>query len=150
MPAIPIIAAATAVVGTGYSIYQGQQMQKQTKEASNLQRQQNDLASARQKRDSIRAARAAAASTTQNAENQGASNSSAAFGGQASIQSQLSDNLSFLDINRQINDQASIALSKAQDAQYKADAGASVAKLGVNAFAHSNDIQSQIKKIFHG
>lgn len=125
MPAVPILVAigggsaaagaalVTAGVATGYSIYSGQRAAAAQNKALGLQRQQSALQSAMQKRQAIRQARVAAAASQQTAESTGASTSSAAEGGQGSIFSQLSGNLSFLDQNQVLADQASVQLGKA-------------------------------------
>lgn len=125
-PVIAGIALATAVVGTGVSIYSSQkaagayaQSAAAQREANRFQRQQADLQAARQKRDAIRQSRIAQASVQQSAENQGVSGSSAAIGGQASIQSQLNSNLSFLDQYSSLSDAASDALGRASVYQSK-------------------------------
>lgn len=146
--ALPYIAAGAAAVGTGYSIYQGQQVNKYNKRTETTQRQMNDLAQARAKRDAIRSARAAAATARSNSENQNVSMSSGADGGVASVQSQLSYNLSFLDQYQTLADQASISLGKAQNAEYKMGVGKQVASAGMYGLANSERLQGVIKKVF--
>ena len=145
--ALPYIATAAAVTGTGYSIYQGQQVNKYNKKTEQTQRQMNDLAQARQKRDAIRAARAAAASSRNSAENQNVATSSASEGGISSITSQLSYNLSFLDQYQTLADQASISLGKAQSAESKMQLGSQVAGLGMYGIANNDRLQAGIRKI---
>lgn len=142
------VTAAAAVAGTGYSIYQGQQVNKYNKRTETTQRQMNDLAQARAKRDAIRSARAAAATARSNSENQNVAMSSGAEGGVSSIQSQLSYNLSFLDQYQTLADQASISLGKAQGAEYKMGLGDQVASLGMKGFANRDRLADGIKKVF--
>lgn len=146
--ALPWITAGAAVAGTGYSIYQGQQVNKYNKRTETTQRQMNDLAQARAKRDAIRSARAAAATARSNSENQNVAMSSGAEGGVSSIQSQLSYNLSFLDQYQTLADQASISLGKAQGAEYKMGLGDQVASLGMKGFANRDRLADGIKKVF--
>lgn len=148
MPAIPIIGVAAAVVGTGYSIYAGERANSQAKKATKLQQQQADLSAARQKRDSVRQARMAYAQAQAAAENQGVSGSSSAQGGQASIVSQLNDNLSFLDQYGFISDQASKALGKAQSWRASAQMGGAIAGFGGTVFANAPQIEQTFNRIF--
>lgn len=131
------ILAATAVVATGASIYEGEQANSQQKKAQNYQRQQNDLQAARQQRDAVRQARIAAATAVQAGANQGVSNSSAVQGGVGSIQSQTNDNVSFLDTYNKLSDQASTALGKASEFQTNASIFGSVANLATSAYSYS-------------
>jgi len=142
------VTAGAVVAGTGYSIYQGQQVNKYNKRTETTQRQMNDLAQARAKRDAIRSARAAAATARSNSENQNVAMSSGAEGGVSSIQSQLSYNLSFLDQYQTLADQASISLGKAQGAEYKMGLGDQVASLGMFGFANRDRLADGIKKVF--
>ena len=134
MTAIPALILATTVVATGASIYQGQQSQKAQTKALNFQRQQSALQSAMQKRQAIRQARIVAGASTQMANNTGAANSSSAEGAYGSIQSQLSGNLSFLDQNQTLADQASVQLGKAATANTNAQAFSAAAQLGWTAY----------------
>lgn len=155
MPTIPIALAAAslgvAAVGTVASISAGNkanalaaQANVQNQHATDLQRQMNDLSAARQKRDSIRQARIASAQAQQTGESQGVANSSAAVGGQASIASQLGSNLSFLDQYNSMADQASVALGKAGEFEYRSKAAMvsasnanQISSLGMSVFANS-------------
>lgn len=154
--AIAIAALAVAAVGTTYSIVQGEKAnaaQKQSadlqQQANVLQRQQSDLAAARQRRDAIKAARTAAGASVQTAANQGASNGSGAQGAVGSIQSQLGDTLSFLDTYNKLSDQGSILLGSATKAQTEANSaksqanlGSEVAGLGMTVFSSSQRISN--------
>lgn len=102
---IEVILAATAVAATGASVYSSQQAAGANRKSMRLQRRQQALQEAKQKRDIIRQGRIAAATATANAENQGASGSSAALGGVGSIRSQVGSNLSFLDQYGRLSDQ---------------------------------------------
>lgn len=157
MPAVPVLALATAVVGTGYSIYAGERANAQQKKATQLQKQQADLQAMRQKRDAIRQARMAAAAAAVTSESQGVSGSSSAQGGQGSIFSQLDSNLSFLDQSNVLADQASDALGKMRNYEYLSRTAGQAASLGFSAYAHSSEIQSvlsqagaKVKKVFSG
>lgn len=136
---------AVAAVGTGYSIYAGQKSLKEQKKANQAEQARNDLQNARQKRDAIRQARMAYGSAQQSAENQGVSLSSSALGGQGSISSQLSSNLSFLDNYKFLTDQASEHLSNAASYKTNAAVAQDVAGLGFSAFNNSDRIAAVFK-----
>jgi hypothetical protein len=148
MPALPAIALATAVIGTGYSIYSGERANSQAKKAASFERQQVDLQGARQKRDVIRQARVAYAQSQATAENQGVSGSSSAQGGGDSIVSQMSDSLSFLDQYGFMSDQASKHLGKAQTYRQNAETGSQISGLGMAAYANAPEIQNSFNKMF--
>jgi hypothetical protein len=118
------------------------------KKANKAQQQQVNLQAARQRRDAIRAARLANAQAVVTAENQGASTSSSAVGGQSSITSQLNSNLSFLDQYGTLSDQASAALGKAQTWEHRSKNGSAAAGLGMFAVSHSQQIEAGFNKIF--
>jgi hypothetical protein len=83
-------------------------------EANQIQRQQMQLEQNREKRETIRAARIARGRAINAAANQGSMDSSGAVGGTSSIGSQLNYNLSFLDQQGAMADQASAALGRSR------------------------------------
>lgn len=93
---------------------------KAQEEANALTIKQNNLASARQRRETVREARIALADSTQAAAAQGVSTSSAAQGGIGGIKSQFTSNLSFLDNQNLIVDQRSAALGRQRKYERKA------------------------------
>jgi hypothetical protein len=105
-----LIAASTAA--TGVSIYKSQQSDKQARKAADLSRRQESFKALRERRDFIRSARTTAAKVNQGAENAGASMTSAAQGGLASIISQAGSGLSFLDQYNAFSTQIGQAQSK--------------------------------------
>ena len=129
---------AVTAVSTGASLYQGQKATKYQKQANDFQRKQADLQNARQKRDSIRQARLAYANAQNAAANQGVMGSSSSEGGQSSILSQLSDNLSFLDQYGLLTDQASDSLGKAMTAKGAADMWGDIAGASLQAYSVYN------------
>lgn len=139
---------ATAAVSTGASIYEGQQAQKQQQKALDLQKQQGDLQQQQQQRAAIRQSRIAYANAQSAAENQGVADSSSAIGGQGSIESQLSGNLSFLDTMGGLSDQASDALGKAAAFKQNASDWGQVASTGVFAAENSTKISNGISNVF--
>jgi hypothetical protein len=145
---VAVAAVAVAAVGTGYSIYAGERANKQQKKAAKAEQARSDLQYARQRRDAIREARAAYASSQQSAENQGVANSSSALGGQASIAAQLGSNLSFLDQYKVYTDQASAALASSASWNNRAQTGSQIAGLAMDVAGNANAIQSSAQKIF--
>ena len=89
-------------------------------EATELQRQQNNLASARRRRETIREARVNIAQSTQAAASQGSFTSSAAQGGLRANQTQFLSNLSFLDNQNLLVDQTSAAIGRQRKFEAKA------------------------------
>lgn len=97
---------------SAYSISEQSQAAKSQKASVDIQRQQADLQAARQRRDVVRQSRIAQANAQQSAENQGVASSSSAIGGQESIVSQTTSNLSFLDKYNAFTDAAQTAMGK--------------------------------------
>lgn len=110
---ITMTLAAVSAVSQGVSIYKGQQADKQARRVADLSRRQEAFKALRERRDFIRQARTTAAKINQGAENAGASMSSAAQGGMASIISQAASGLSFLDQYNSFSTQIGQASSKA-------------------------------------
>lgn len=148
MPAVPFIVAGAAVVGAGAAVVGTINANKNAKrsireqqEAAKFERQKSELQSMRQRVDAIRAGRDAQAKVAQAAENQGVAGSSAAQGGQASIVSQMTGNLSFLDQYGFLSDQAGQALQRSMAFQGKSDMWKSVAGLGMQLFSSAGGVQ---------
>lgn len=144
---ITIAALAIATVATGASIYQGQQAAHAQGHALDLQRQQQDLQAARQKRDTIKAARIAYANSSQAAENQGMSMSSVSQGSLGAIQSQVTSNLSFLDQYQNLGDQASVSLGAANRYQASSRLWGDVASFAGQAAGKSDLIRQDYTKV---
>ncbi len=144
MTGLEVAALAVAVVGTGASMYEQHKAQGYQKQATRAARLQNDLQAARQRRDAIRQARIAQGQLGVKGATQGVQNSSAFQGGLGSIQSQLNNNLSFLDVYNNLSNEASLALDKAASAQGLASDFGKVADLGMTVFGNS----SHISKVF--
>ena len=89
-------------------------------EANDLTIRQNELASAKRRRESVREARVAIANSTQAAASQNVTTSSAAQGGVGGLRSQFTSNLSFLDNQNLIVDQTSAAIGRQRHYQAKA------------------------------
>jgi preprotein translocase subunit SecF len=136
---LAVASLALTAVGT---VKAGQEAKKQSKaQAKALESQQNadELRQARERRQQVREARIRAGQAAQNAANQGAETSSSAIGGQASIASQLSANLSFLDQQGNINKQTTSYNLQANKAGASAQSWGGVANLGSTIFSASGD-----------
>lgn len=138
--AIAAVALGVTAAGTAVQIQQGRKAAKANAAASALDRQRMNLQSARERREAIKATRAANAQIQQGAENQGAAYTSAAAGGQGSVASQGAANLSFLDQYTTLTDMASIQVGRASRAQGRAAEAGAVADLGWTVFGQQNNI----------
>ena len=138
--AIAAVALGTVAVGTAVQVQQGRKAAKANAAASALDRQRMNLQNARERREAIKATRAANAQIQQGAENQGAAYTSGAAGGQGSVVSQGAANLSFLDQYNTLTDMASIQLGRANRAQSRAAEAGAVADLGWAVFGQKNNI----------
>lgn len=141
MPAAPIIAvgasvvgAGAAVVGTANAIKSNKKAAKANARAAAYQRQMDNLRAARERRQAIRQARLASGAALQTSVNQGAVDSSASLGGLGSIESQLNQNLSFLDTNTRLADRASEQIGIANKYRAKADTASAIAGAGMTLF----------------
>lgn len=101
----------------------------EAQKSNRIQRQQMQLEQAREKRETIRAARIARGRAINAAASQGVMDSSGAQGGVSSIGSQLNYNLSFLDQQGRMADQASAALGRARMYESRANTYSSLANL---------------------
>lgn len=138
------IAGVALAVGVGSSVAQmsaASKAAKQAKEANRYQRQMNNLQSARQKLEAIRAGRQAQAQAAQAAENQGAAGTSVGEGGVASIKSQTSGNVSFLDQYNFMADQASKHLQKSADYQSRGQMWAGVGEIAGQVYAATGGVK---------
>lgn len=137
MPAVPIVAAVGATVAAGATVASAIQAGKARKAAEKQYAYERQLATnraAKERVNAIRTARLASGALAQTAANSGASSSSVALGAFGSIQSQLNSNLSFLDTNQKLADQAGYYASKANIHQSKANTYSSIGALGMQIF----------------
>lgn len=111
------VVGAVAAVGSAY--YQ-RRSGKEQKKAIRAQQRQADLANARERRGLIRNARVARASIESQAALTGLTGSSSASASTSNVQGRLGENLSFLDQNMQLSEQASIANERAAGYMTKA------------------------------
>jgi hypothetical protein len=127
--------------GSAYMTHKAQKKAaKMQKRAAAAQRAQDNMRAARERREAIRNARIASASVAQGAANEGVFGASGTLGGLGSIQSQLNQNLSFLDGQNRLADQASVALGKANEANMKAQTWNSVGNFGMAMFSNASGI----------
>ncbi len=133
-PVITAIAGVAAVAGTAVSI-------NQQKKASAASRRQQGLSARRSQRQAIREAQIRRAQSQVQAGAMGVTGGSGLAGGQASLSSQLGGSLGFAGQMSGLSQEITMAQSRAQTA-------GSVAGLGIQAFANSDDISAGLKKIF--
>lgn len=126
-------AVTVAAAGTAASISASRKAASAQGQANKLQRQQMALQQAREKREAVRAARIARGRAVNTAANQGVMDSSGAQGGQGSIGSQLNYDMSFLDKQEKLADQASAALGRARIWESRASGFGAVSSLALNA-----------------
>lgn len=137
------LAVAALTVSAGATLYSANQQSKAAKageRSAALDRQRMNLQVAREKRDAIKAARIAYATSQQTAENQGSSGSSSSEGGLGSIQSQLSSNLSFLDQNQVLADAASVQIGIANRYMSRARTADAVGSVANSVFNNSDTL----------
>lgn len=140
MGPLAIIAGIGLAISAGSAImsYSAQKkQQKYQQRAAAAQRGQDNMKAARDRREAIRSARIATGSVQQSAVNQGVAGSSAALGGQGSIQSQLNQGLSFLDGTNRLADQAGRDLTKANKYAMNAQTWNTVGAFGQKIFANA-------------
>lgn len=129
-------AIASAIFG-GASVIQGQKAAKSARRARASEAQRTNLMAARERRQAIRDQRLAFATAENNAALGGVSDSSGAQGGQGSIISQGNANLSFLDQQLALTNQANKWLDKSAQQATSADMWQGFSKLaasGANFF----------------
>lgn len=133
-PVIAAIAGVTAVAGTAVSI-------NQQKKAAAATRRQQGLSARRSQRQAIREAQIRRAQGQVQAGAMGVTGGSGLAGGQASLSSQLGGNLGFAGQMSGLNQQITMAQSRAQTA-------GDIAGLGMQAFQNSDAIGAGLDKIF--
>lgn len=134
-PIAAVVGAVAAVGGTVASVSAANKARKLQKKQYAYERQLAQNRAARERRDAIRAARLAQGTALSNSVNQGALDTSASIGGLGSIQSQLNSNLSFLDTNQKLADQAGLYASRANSALSKMQSEQSISQLGMTVFS---------------
>lgn len=138
-----VVAAGAMVVGTVGSMKQQAKANKLLKQQYKFERQMATNRSAKERRDLIRAGRLTSASLAQTAANSGGAElSSVALGAMGSIRSQINSNLSFLDTNQKLADQAGLAASKAASAQRTAAMWGDVTALGKQVFSMAGGVDA--------
>lgn len=144
MPVLPILAgvgAVATVVGTVQSARYAKKSVKAQQAANKFERQKQQLTTMRQRQEAVRTARQSYAQVQQAAENQGVAQSSVAAGGEGSIFSQMTGNLSFLDQYGFLSDQAGKSLEKSMGYQAKSSLWNTVAEVGSKVFSMAGGLQ---------
>lgn len=129
MGVMTTIALVGMAAGALYSGVQQRKAAKEQRKAIRAQQRQADLANARERRSAIRNARVNMASVQSQAALTGLTGSSAASASMSNIGSRLGENLSFLDQNIQLAQQASVANDRAAGYMSKAAMGQTVSEL---------------------
>lgn len=125
-----------AVIGTAAAVGGAMAQRKAAKAARRAQaaeQRRADIANARERRAAIRNARMARASVEAQATNTGLGDSSALAGSVANIQSSLGADVSFLDQNIQLSQQASAANEEAAKWQSRAATAEAIGNLAGKA-----------------
>lgn len=130
MGLLTTIALVGIAAGSVYSGLQQRKAGKEQRKAIRAQQRQADLANARERRSAIRQARMNMASVQSQAALTGLTGSSAASASMSNIGSRLGENLSFLDQNIQLSQQASLANEAAARYMSRASIGQTVAQVG--------------------
>lgn len=135
--AIAVVATTAAVGGSVYSAKQQKKAAKANARAARIQQQQQQAAQARARRNAIRETRNAYGSTINQGALSGVGDSSGVQGGVGGIISQGSYNLSFLDEQARLGDQAATQLGLGAKYASRAATGAAIANLGFAALGSS-------------
>ena len=141
-----LLLAFVAAGSTAASVVSSQQAAGAQRKAMRLQRRQQALEEAKQKRDLIRQTRIAYATSQSNAENQGVASSSSALGGAGSIRSQMSGTMSFLDQYGQLSDKINSANMSASSWASKANLFSDVSSLAMMGAQNPDMFNSIFKK----
>lgn len=128
-----ITTAVIAVVGAAVSYTQQRKAAKAQARSERARQRQADIANARERRATVRNARVARASAENQAALTGVSDSSAIEGSVANIQNQLGENISFLDQNAALSEEASRANQQALAYQTRAAGYAALTQAAMSA-----------------
>lgn len=131
------MAAITMAVVAGVATVASYQQQRKAAKAQarsiKAQQRQAEIANARERRAQIRNARVARASIESQAVFAGMTGSSAEAGAVANVQGQMGENISFLDQNMLLSEEASKANQQAADYSSRAQGYADLAQLANKA-----------------
>lgn len=132
---IALVGLATAVIGTGFSAYQGIRASKAQKKAQKAADQQRRLEEQRQRRQLIREQRIKRARLANIGAQTGTSDSSAVQGGMSSLSAQTGAELGFGSQMSGLSGIISRQTLKANNASMLGSIGSSVANLGGSVFS---------------
>lgn len=135
LTAIAIGLAVTAVAGTVYQAKQQKKAAAETRKAAAADQRRADIANARERRFAVRNARVARASIEAQAAGTGLMGSSSASAALSNVTSRTNENLSFLDQNAELSQQASSANVAAAKYSSRAATAGAVAGLASTGFS---------------
>lgn len=145
-----VIGAAVSAAGTVASYNQQRKAAKSQAKSQAAQQRQADIANARERRAAVRNARVARASIESQGALTGTTGSSGVAGAVANVQGQLAENLSFLDQNAALANEASVANQQAADYMSRAggwgavaEMGSSISGFGSSIFSSTSGAQAQ-------
>jgi len=118
---------------TAYSVDQQKNAARDTKSARKAERRIQRAKQAREKRKQVREAQVSQAEITASGVASGTGGSSVTAGASGSVQSQLGENMSFLDSVQGLRDNQSIFMQKAADHTTSASISEAVGRAGVAA-----------------
>lgn len=129
-----LVTSAVIVAGATVASYtQQRKAAKAQAKAQRAQQRQAEIANARERRAAVRAGRVARASVESQAAVTGITGSSGEAGSVANITSETNSNVSFLDQNAMLSEEASRANQQAADYASRAQGYADLAKLAGKA-----------------
>jgi hypothetical protein len=131
---IAMIGLGLAAAGTAASYSQARSGAKAQRRAHDLQQRQADIANMRERRAAIRNARVMQASVAAQAANTGLSGSSARDASMANIGSATAGNVSFLDQNAMLSQQAGAENQRAAAYMSRASTYSAIGNIGMGMF----------------
>jgi hypothetical protein len=134
-PYIALAGLGLTAYGTIKSVQAGKEQTKASRQAVSIQQGADDIRQARERRQAIREARIKSAAALQAGANQGAGDSSAVAGGQASLTTQLNSGIGFQGQMGNMSTSATNSIFEANKAGASAGLFGSIANLGANIFS---------------
>ena len=131
-----------SALGTAASIVQGQMAAEEQEKAAEVQRSINASKQQREREQLLREARIKRAQVRQQAENQGAGESSGTLGAISSISNQAGSELGFLTQQGQAMSEISASKKRQASFEESSTTWGSVAKVGSTMFSYSDKLES--------
>lgn len=144
------IGTATAVAGTGYSVYSGQQAASQSREAEALRQRQLNIDSARRQRELARKLQLSRAVALSNSVSGGSQYGSGLQGGYGEIQQRSSEDSNYNTQSTDIGNRLFDVNARMATYQANAQAGSSVAGLGTSLMQNAGTISRIGTDLFGG